>query len=230
MILTAPEFWWVLSCNFGRWTALAWGGEGEESGFDSNATQPCQNHPHRLKIFSTARCSSSHSISHNPHLLLQHFLITPASSSKRQLLCHWHFCRQPSQCSIGIIRVTSVAESQCETTENNCQATLLGLPNCLSFFSLNMCYSVFLHLGQPLTPLCVDASEIILKVTRGECQILNGPWFDSNFNTTCRQAFATFDKVVGSWRFARCVGRGALVLQIMVTWQCWHHSGMMTLP
>ena len=51
MILTAPEFWWVLSCNFGRWTALAWGGEGEESGFDSNATQPCQNHPHLLKIF-----------------------------------------------------------------------------------------------------------------------------------------------------------------------------------
>ena len=50
MILTAPEFWRVLSCNFGRWTALAWGGEGAESGFDSNATQPCQNHPHLLKI------------------------------------------------------------------------------------------------------------------------------------------------------------------------------------
>ena len=50
MILTAPEFWWVLSCNFGRWTAPAWGGEGEESEFDSNATQPCRNHPRLLKI------------------------------------------------------------------------------------------------------------------------------------------------------------------------------------
>merc|ERR1712013_453012 len=34
---------------------------------------------------STARCSSSHSISHNPHLLLQHFLIIPTSSSKRSV-------------------------------------------------------------------------------------------------------------------------------------------------
>ena len=93
-----------------------------------------------------------------------------------------------------------------------------------------ICFYVFFASGSTFNSGYIDASEIISKVTRGECQILKGPWFDSNFNTTCRQAFATFDKVVGSWRFARCVGRGALVLQIMVTWKCWHHSGMMTLP
>ena len=40
---------------------------------------------HRIEIFSTARCSSSQFISHNPHLLLPYFLIISTSSSKRQL-------------------------------------------------------------------------------------------------------------------------------------------------
>ena len=58
----------------------------------------------RCGIFSTARCSSSHSISHNPRLLLQHFLIIPTSSSKRQLLCHWPFCRLQSLCSVATLK------------------------------------------------------------------------------------------------------------------------------
>merc|ERR1711867_276504 len=37
-------------------------------------------------IISTARCSSSHNISHNPLLLLTHFLIIPLQYSKTQIL------------------------------------------------------------------------------------------------------------------------------------------------